>query len=101
MTKRPSANIWLDVGMDAWTLGLDCAAVIGLRMAKLSQGGAPALKEAQRMVTEKAESLVHLQAAMMTGSMGQTPDVFTDNLLRYLGGRVDANRKRLSSSKSR
>lgn len=98
MTKRTSSSTWFDVGLDAWTLSLDCAAVIGLRVAKLSQGGAPALKEAQRMVTEKAESLVHVQAAMMTGSMGQTPEVFTDNLIRYLGSRVDANKKRLSSA---
>ena len=100
MTKRSSIP-WFDVGLDAWNLSLDCAAVIGLRVAKISCGGAPAVREAQRMVTEKAESLVHLQTAMMTGSMGHTPDVFADNLVRYLGGRVGANKKRLSATTSR
>ncbi|GBU17756.1 MULTISPECIES: hypothetical protein [Methylobacterium] len=59
---------WWKLGFDATMLALESQQVIGLRMLKLSTGGAAAQAEAMRMVTEKVAAAG--EAAMMLASGG-------------------------------
>jgi hypothetical protein len=81
--------------LDAWTLGMESSAVIGLRMVKIAAGGPGASEEAARMFSEKLQSGLELQAALMTGRLGTTPLAGTQKTLRHYRRKVKANRKRL------
>ena len=87
---------WASAGLDAWTLGMDASAVIGLRLAKIAIGDAAAGREAQLMVAEKVQAALEMQADLMTGRFGSTPLSGTQGLLRHYGRKVRANRRRLS-----
>jgi len=41
---------WTRAGMDAWSLGIDASAVVGLRMLKLTAGDQAAIAESRLMV---------------------------------------------------
>ena len=87
---------WASAGLDAWTLGVDASAVIGLRLAKIAVGDAEAGREARLMVAEKMEAAVEIQTGLMTGRFGQTPLSGTQGVLRHYGRKVRANKRRLS-----
>jgi hypothetical protein len=91
-----SRNPWLRVGFDAWTLGLEAQTVVGLRMMKLAAGGAAAEAEARRMVAEKAETAVALQAMALTGALGFTAPAASAKAMRHVRRKVRANRRRLA-----
>ncbi len=95
MMQSPYAA-WASAGFDAWTLGMDASAVIGLRLARIAVGDAEAGREAQLMVTEKLEAALEMQADLMTGRFGSTPLSGTQGLLRHYGRKVRANKRRLS-----
>ncbi|MCC6828605.1 MAG: hypothetical protein IT550_10305 [Novosphingobium sp.] len=99
MFKQFHPNAWFNISLDMWGLGVDSAAVIAMRMAKLSRGGPAAAEEATRMIVEKAESLAHVQSAALTGAMGHSADAFASNLTRHLSTKVRANKRRLSREK--
>lgn len=86
---------WFNAGIDAWALGLEASAVIGLRAAKIAAGGIGAGEEAQLMVSEKMLAALELQAAFATGRMGSTPLSGAKQALRHYRRKVRANRKRL------
>ncbi len=65
-------NSWLAVWADACSLGFDASSVIGLRAMKLAIGGEAAATEAQRMVSEKIEASLALQAKALSGGLGTT-----------------------------
>ena len=68
MRKRSRArSSWLAVWGDACSLGFEASSVIGLRAMKLAIGGKAADTEAQRMVSEKIEASLALQAKVMSG----------------------------------
>ena len=46
MTRRQT-NRWLGIGFDAWSLGFEASAVIGLRALKIAQGGVAGQAEAE------------------------------------------------------
>lgn len=94
MFKWPYAE-WMSAGADAWALGIEASTVVGLRMASFAQGGAGADREARRMVAEKIESALQLQAAMLTGRIGATP-AGARAVVRHYRRKVSANRKRLT-----
>jgi hypothetical protein len=94
MYKWPYGG-WASAGIDAWTLGMEASAVIGLRVAKMATGDAAAGAEAQLMVSEKVQSMFELQAAMLTGRMGTDPLAGTQKMLRHYRRKVRANRRRL------
>lgn len=94
MYKWPYAG-WFGAGMDAWSLGMEASTVIGMRAARMARGGAGAEDEAQRMVSEKMQSVFELQMAMMTGHLGTTPLAGTRKVIRHYRRKVKANRKRL------
>lgn len=52
MSKR-STRSWMNAGFDAWSLGWESAAVIGLRATRIAQGGPEAQREAELMISEK------------------------------------------------
>jgi hypothetical protein len=94
MYKWPYAG-WTGAGMDAWALSMEASTVIGLRMAKMAMGGPAAGDEAYLMLSEKMQSAVELQSALLTGRLGASPLAGTRKVLRHYRRKVKANRKRL------
>lgn len=89
-------NPWLTLGWEASRLGMEACTVVGLRLGKLSGGGAAAQLEAQRMVSEKTtaffEAQLEFARSMALGQGKRAPR-------RVLAGyrkRVRANRRRLT-----
>ena len=81
--------------MDAWRLGLEASTVIGLRTLKIAQGGAAGEAEAERMVREKMEAGLALQALALTGGLGASPASASSRTLAHYKRKVSANRRRL------
>lgn len=82
---------WWKLGMDATLLAMESQQVIGLRLAKLSGGGAAAQDEARRMVSEKITAAN--EAAMLLATGGSTGKVVAGYRRR-----VRANARRLSKA---
>ena len=91
MAKTPYAS-WMRTGLDAWTLGLETSAVIGMRIAKCASGGDLDGKEARLMVAEKVASALTLQSELF----GLSPLAGTRKALGHYRRKVSANRRRLS-----
>lgn len=79
-------------------LGVESAMVVGLRGLKLAAGGPAAKTESGRMVSEKLDAVVALQALALTGRLGATPSAATRKTLRQYARKVRANRRRLAKS---
>jgi hypothetical protein len=94
--KRSHAYPWFGIGWDAWRLGVEAGAVIGLRTLKIAQGGAAGMAEAERMVSEKVQAGMDLQAMALSGGLGMTPASASARTLAHYRRRVNANRRRLS-----
>jgi len=94
MYKWPYSG-WASAGIDAWALGMEASTVVGLRVARMAMGGPGASDEAQLMLSEKIQSTLELQAAMMTGRLGTTPLAGTRKVLGHYRRKVKANRRRL------
>ena len=94
--KRSRANPWVGIGLDAWRLGLEASAVVGLRTLKLAQGGATAAAEAELMVREKLAAGVELQALALRGGLGLSPASASTRTLAHYRRKVLANRRRLA-----
>lgn len=77
--------------MDATLLAMESQQVIGLRMAKLSLGGAEAQAEAQRMISEKVTAAG--EAALLLAAGGSTQRVVAGYRRK-----VRANVRRLSKA---
>jgi hypothetical protein len=90
-----SRNPWLRFGVNAWYLGLEASSVIALRMLKIAAGGVAAEVEARRMVSEKIEAGLALQALALTGGLGQS-DSAAKKMVAHYRGEVRANRRRLA-----
>jgi hypothetical protein len=88
-------NSWIGASMDAWMLGVEASAVIGLRTLKIAAGGAEARAEAARMVSEKIDAALALQTAAMTGGLGATPERAAARTIAHYRRKVRANRRRL------
>ena len=94
--RRRRRNPWFGIGMDAWSLGLEASAVMGLRALKIAQGGAGGRAETQRMVSEKVEAAATLQVQALTGGLGGTPASVSARTIAHYRRKVNANRRRLS-----
>ena len=55
MDRSMLENPWIKLSFDTWTLGIEAASVVALRMLKIGAGGPAGAAEARRMVTEKIE----------------------------------------------
>ena len=93
---RRRGNPWFGIGVDAWSLGLEASAVMGLRALKIAQGGPGSQAEAERMVAEKVEAAMALQVRALTGGLGGTPASVSARTLAHYRRKVRANRRRLS-----
>ena len=89
------AQSWMSLAFDSWSTGLEASAVIGLRLMKLSAGGAEAGAEAQRMVAEKVDAAIELQMLAVTGGLGTSWETAAGRSLRHVRKAVRANRRRL------
>jgi hypothetical protein len=89
-------NPWLRTGFDAWLLGVEASSVITLRALKIAAGGAAAAVETRRMVSEKIEAGLALQALAMTGQLGLTAHSAATKTLAHYRRKVRANRRRLT-----
>ena len=90
-----SSHPWLRLGLDAWSLGLESSAVIGLRTLKLAGGGPAADAESRRMVEEKIRAGLEWQALALTGGLGLTPQRAAARTLVHYRRKVRANQRRL------
>jgi hypothetical protein len=82
------------LGIDAFRLGFESYAVIGLRLARLASGSfSPA--EWSLMVEEKVAVYIQAQGAAATAIAAGRPDVAAARVLRTYRRRVSANRRRL------
>jgi hypothetical protein len=89
-------NPWFGIAFSAWKLGMEASAVIAMRTMKLATGGAAGAAEAQRMVSEKVQAAIDLQAKAMTGRLGLTPETAASRTLAHYRREVRANRRRLA-----
>src|SRR5271167_2202674 len=87
---------WLAIWADACSLGLEASSVIGLRAMKLALGGKAAATEAQRMVSEKIEASLALQAKALSGGLGTTALSAAAKTLDHYRQKVRANQTRLA-----
>jgi hypothetical protein len=94
--KRTRVNPWFGIGLEAWRLGMEASAVIGLRTLRIAHGGPAGAAEAERMVREKVEAAMALQALAVTGALGATPASASARTLAHYRRKVRANRRRLS-----
>jgi hypothetical protein len=92
---RDFYSSWMRTGLDAWSLGIESASVVGLRMSKIAAGGDAASKESMLMVSEKVQASIELQIGMATGAFGMTPLAGTQKALRHYRRKVAANKRRL------
>jgi hypothetical protein len=92
------SNPWLRLGIDAWSLGAESSAVIGLRVMRMAAGGAAAETEARRMVSEKLEAGMALQMLAVTGGLGVTPYGAAAKSVAHYRRKVRANRRRLGAA---
>lgn len=89
------SNPWLRIGLDAWSLGVESSAVMGLRVLKIAAGGAAGEAEARRMVEEKIDAGVAWQSLALTGGLGITPHGAAAKSVAHYRRKVRANRRRL------
>jgi hypothetical protein len=87
---------WARLTLDAWSLGIEASAVIGLRTMKLAAGGSAAEAEAKRMVEEKLVAGIELQQRAMTGGLGLSPATATAHTIAHYRRKVRANQRRLT-----
>ncbi|WP_238542407.1 hypothetical protein [Sphingomonas sp. PAMC 26621] len=96
----PPSNPWPAIGIEAWTLGMEASAVIGLRvyqhMMAGPAGNAASRAEARLMVEEKVAAAAELHRTMVSGGLGSTPATATKRIIRHYASTVRANRKRLT-----
>jgi len=86
---------WFGIWLDALSLGLEAASVVGLRVLTIGAGGAAGLAEAQMMISEKIEAGLTLQAKAVTGGLGLTAFSAAMGTLDHYRQKVLANRCRL------
>ncbi len=94
--KRSARNSWFRIYQDAWSLGFEASSVIGLRLIKHAAGGSPARTEAVRMVTEKIEAAITLQAQGLAVPKVLSAASATTLALSHYRRKVRANLRRLA-----
>jgi hypothetical protein len=91
-----SSNPWLQLSLDAWSLGIEASTVIGLRTLKIAAGGAAGEAEFRRMIGEKIGAGLELHALAMKGALGPAPERVAAASLAHVRRKVRANRRRLA-----
>ena len=86
---------WMKLGIDAWALGWQATQVMGLRTARLAEGGPAAGMEAWLMCAEKWQSAAELQTELLLEGPTAGPEASTRRALAHYRRKVAANRRRL------
>ena len=92
--KSSENAAWLKLGIDTWALGWQAARVMGLRTARLAEGGPAAGIEAWLMLSEKVQTAVEVQADLLAGANASPLTTTRRTLVRYKR-KVAANDRRL------
>lgn len=87
---------WPSLFFESWMLAGEMTLVIWLRSARLMAGGPRAIREANRMMTEKAAAHAALLPHLLAGGLEQGPEALTARTLDHYGKPVHANLRRLS-----
>ena len=93
---RRAPKSWPQIAFDSWALSAEAWLVVGLRAARLAEGGPAGCNEARLMITEKIDSGLELGTALVTGQLGTNPKQILGSSVSYYLAGVRANRKRLS-----
>ena len=91
-------NAWLDLSADAAHLGHESGHVIGLRLAVAGRGGADALAELCRMISEKAQAALDAHFVIAGSLLSGEPHLAPARTLALYRTRVQANRTRLTET---
>ena len=91
-------NAWLFAGYDLWALGMESAMVMTMRGMKVAAGGAAAEAEMLRMVSEKVQAGIELQALALRGALGSTMPGLVSKTTKHYRKRVRANHRRLTKA---
>jgi hypothetical protein len=91
-------NAFLFAGYDLWVLGMESATVMTMRGLKVAAGGAAAQAEMSRMVSEKMQAGLDLQALALRGALGATMPELVSKTTRHYRKRVRANHRRLTKA---
>jgi len=87
---------WAEMAINAIKLGVSAPAVMALRMAKISKGGAAARRESKQMVSEKMkaafDTTLNAAGSIASGKARQVPA----RSIAFYQKRVAANLRRLS-----
>ena len=94
--RRARRNPWIGIGFDAWRLGMSASTVIGLRTLKIAGAGPQGEAETKRMMAEKIDAGMALQAMALRGGLGATPASASVRTLAHYQRRVNANLRRLT-----
>jgi len=84
-----------------WRLTIDATLVVALRIHGLTRCGGGSVSEAQRMISEKAESVIRLQRKAALGRLGMHPIVMSRRTIDHFQSTVGKNRQRLVNAKRR
>lgn len=93
--RNNEALEWMEVAAETAALGMESAAVIGMRLAGAASGEQRAAAEAWRMYSEKVVALAELQTLFFTGALGTTATGAARKTLKHYRRKVAANRRRL------
>ncbi len=88
---------WFTLARDAARLAIDAQAVVALRLARFARSAEFDWLEANRMVSEKAQALAHVQVATALSLMsGKRGPAIAKKAIGIYGKRVRQNRRRLA-----
>ena len=94
MTPKET-TAWMRIGIDGWSLGWQAARVMGLRAARIAEGGPAAGMEAWLMMTEKWQAAAEIQADLLSRGATASPAATTRRTLAHYRRKVAANDRRL------
>jgi hypothetical protein len=86
---------WLKLGVDAWALSWQAARVVGLRTARIAEGGPAAGMEAWLMLMEKWQAATEIQTDLLSRGANSSPATATRRSLGIYRRKVAANDRRL------
>jgi hypothetical protein len=93
--KASDSTAWLRIGIDAWSLGWQAARVVGLRTARIAEGGPAAGLETWLMLSEKWQAAAEIQADLLARGPSVSPVAATRRTLTHYKRKVAANDRRL------
>ena len=95
LMKISEQATWFKLGIDAWALGWQATRVMGLRTARMAEGGPAAGMEAWLMLTEKWHAAAEIQTDLLTRGANASPAAATRRTLTHYKRKVAANDRRL------